>query len=692
VCVRRAGLDVLRECVPLPCGFSVVMLLRGRMRAATLMLSPSTSQSGPLTPHPSHSPLQGGWITYMRTDNPILSEAGMTEARKCAESLYGTTNLAMQARAIKKPKGSQEAHEPIRPAITEEGGGGDAGGFNLRPPLQGQQWQLYEMILQRTLASVMVDAQLHLTTVDVAAFTGNKVAAEGGKAATGTPDSVFRTSGTVIKEPGWMRAYEEGTDTAAGGAGGGERTGGGKLPVLEQGQALGCEGISALSHTTRPPARYTEASFVKELEAEGIGRPSTYSQILETLKDRGYVNVEGKAICPSLIAVVVVQLLERHFTEFVDTAFTARMELSLDCIAEGNAAKETYLGEYYLGPQGLRDKVRMSEENILPEEARRALLPMSFDGDDTGFRNVSIFVGPYGAYAQAKVDEATMLKANLPDAVCRDVQLLTPDTIQACLAAKKGPYNGTLLGHEDESGLPILLRVGRFGAYLQVGQGLAVGDGSGVEDADQVKPRTVSLPKNVPLGEVDMALARKFLSLPRVVCVHPETGKDVLAGVGPYGGFVRHSTTYRSLPAADDVLTIGSERALELLAAASKSSVASQTLANIGQLDGKNITVMKGRYGPYIKFGTVNARIPDMYRDMPEETPLAEAIEAILAKADATKGKGASGRRAGSGTGAGGGVKGKDSAKVKGGVASVAKAGIAKKRAVKAGHPLNLGP
>jgi len=511
----------------------------------------------------------------------------------------------------------------------------------MNPPLQGQQYRLYEMILQRTLASVMVDAVLDLTTLDVRASTKGA-----------HTDGVFRASGTVVKDPGWMRAYEEGNDSTGSAGGGVAGYGGGKLPALQQGQALGCRDVSSLVHSTRPPPRYTEASFVKELEAEGIGRPSTYSQILETLKDRGYVHVEGKAICPSLTAVVVVQLLERHFKEFVDTAFTARMEGQLDRIAMGQAAKETYLAEYYLGPEGLRDKVKMSEEMIVPEEARRALLPISFEDNSSKFGNVSVYVGPYGAYAQATTATAnadgtydgtsTMLKANLPDAVCRDVVLLTPDTVHACLEAKQGPYNGTLLGHEDNTGLPVLLRVGRFGAYLQVGEGRAVSPDPAGEDSGE-KPRTVSLPKEVALAQVDMAMARNFLSLPRIVGSHPETGKDMLAGVGPYGAFIRHSTTYRTLAASDDVFTVGSERALELLASASKSSLASQTIALIGQLDGKNITVMNGKYGPYLKFGTVNAKIPELYRDIPEEVPLADAMEAILTKtAQDPKGKGKS--------------------------------------------------
>ncbi len=413
-----------------------------------------------------------------------------------------------------------------------------------------------------------------------------------------------------------------------------------ELPALAEGDSLACTDLESLAHKTRGPPRYTEASFVKELEAEGIGRPSTYAQILETLKDRGYVQIEGKAICPSLTAVVVVQLLERHFKEFVDTAFTARMEAQLDRIAMGEVAKATYLAEYYLGPDGLRNKVQMSADLIEPEDARRALLPFRFGEAAANFSNVSVFVGPYGAYAQATAGRAAgqgaddmgegegerrVIKANLPDAVCRDVVLLTGDTIAACLEAKQGPLNGTLLGYDDESGLPVLLRVGRFGAYLQVGEANQTA-AQAPEDArapasPPAKPRTVTLPKDVPLSQVDMAMARKFMSLPRLVCQHPETGKDVLAGIGPYGPFVRHSTTYRSLAAADDVLSIGSERALELLAAASKSSLSSQTLAVVGQLDGSNITVMKGRFGPYLKMGAVNARLPDLYQDLPGASP-----------------------------------------------------------------------
>lgn len=587
---------------------------------------------------------EAGWITYMRTDNPILSQAAKGKARECVEQLYGADTLGSETRAIKKPKGSQEAHEPIRPALTDDPAA--PGGFNLKPPLQGMQLRLYDLILQRTLASVMTDALIDLTSVHVSARGP-------GEAPMGPPLAGFRASGMVVRSPGWMRAYQEGSDGSAGGAergAGADSSADKELPALAEGDTLACTDLENLAHKTRAPPRYTEASFVKELEAEGIGRPSTYAQILETLKDRGYVHIEGKAICPSLTAVVVVQLLERHFKEFVDTAFTARMEAQLDRIAMGEVAKAAYLAEYYLGPDGLRNKVDMSADLIEPEDARRALLPFRFEEAAKKFSNVSVFVGPYGAYAQATAagkaagdgdddggdgeGEPRVIKANLPDAVCRDVVLLTGDTIAACLEAKQGPLNGTLLGY-DESGLPVLLRVGRFGAYLQVGEVNQTADLAASPDASPpAKPRTVTLPKDVALSQVDMAMARKFMSLPRLVCQHPETGKDVLAGIGPYGPFVRHSTTYRSLAATDDVLSISGDRALELLATASKSALSSQALAVVGQLDGKNITVMKGRFGPYLKMGAVNARLPDLYQDLPEEIPLADAIEAILAKAD----------------------------------------------------------
>jgi DNA topoisomerase-1 len=215
---------------------------------------------------------EAGWITYMRTDNPVLSEAGRAQARLCVSERYGAENLGPEQRAIKKPKNSQEAHEPIRPAITEEasGGGGGGGGFNMNPPLQGQQLRLYEMILQRTLASVMVDAVLQLTTADVAARLPQAPAAA-------APEALFRASGVVVKDPGWMLAYQEGNDVTGGAAAGAGSSAGGaggvvggekELPALVKGQGVGCEEMTCLAHSTRPPARFTEASFVKELEAQ----------------------------------------------------------------------------------------------------------------------------------------------------------------------------------------------------------------------------------------------------------------------------------------------------------------------------------------------------------------------------------------------------------------------------------------
>jgi len=559
---------------------------------------------------------ESGLITYMRTDNPILSESALAIASKRAAEIFGPEAVPpadAAHRNIKKPKGSQEAHEPIRPAVS------DATGTFLLPKetgLHGKEAQLYELIFQRTLASVMCDAELDLTSVDIL-----------GEPADRSRDSAtFRATGRVIRKHGWMLAYLDSSDEQQGDTQ--------RLPFLQSDQELLCSELRLDEHSTKPPARYTEATLVKELEELGVGRPSTYTQIIETLKGREYVSMEGKALSPTLIAFVVTRLLETYFRDFIDTSFTARMEEELDRIARGEIKKEDYLSRYYLGDGGLRNQVEISESKILAEDARQVKLP-SLEPYAEEFQ---VLVGSYGAYVQAKKkggegkrgdegagggagDMPTVVKANIPQMFCKDVNQLTPDRIRKCLESRQGPHNGILLGQDDDE-QPILLRVGPYGLYLQKGD----------DDTEGKAAKRVPLPEGMDPDGVSLETAKAYLQLPRVICNHPETGAAIQVGVGRYGQFLLYQGTYRSLPASDDIFAIDCSRAVEIINAAAASPRSTRVLAELGEHEKQRVAVVKGRFGPYIKCGSVNAPLPEHLRDSPEDCTLEEAIEAIKLK------------------------------------------------------------
>ena len=462
---------------------------------------------------------EGGYITYMRTDNPVLSESAVKLARDCASARYGPGSLAAaaSARAAAKPKGSQEAHEAIRPAVSDSEGGAQ----QMRAPeatgLSGRELALYQLVFQRTLASVMVDAELELTSVHVRATL---------KEARCERDGLFRAGGKVVVKAGWMAAYQE--EVADDGPSPATEDGA-RLPKLKRGEVVKCSKVTSEGHETKAPARYTEASFVKELETLGIGRPSTYAQILDTLKEREYVSMLGKALVPSLTAFAVSAFLERYFEDFVDTAFTAKMEEQLDKIAQGEGSKEAYLSEYFLGERGLRCAIERTETAVEGEEARRVDLPILQREEARG---ISVSVGPYGAYVEKRepAEDGAAVKttrSKLPADLCTNVEALTVAVLQQCLSTREGPYNGSLIGMHPDSGAPVLLKIGPYGPYVQLGEDAAPETGKA--------PKRVSLPKGASMADMTLAKALAYLSLPRVVCLHPESGEEVRAGIGRYG-------------------------------------------------------------------------------------------------------------------------------------------------------------
>lgn len=517
---------------------------------------------------------EDGYITYMRTDSVNLSNEAITAARKCVESRYGREYLHPEVRQYtSKTKNAQEAHEAIRPAGSEMKTAEEQG-------LSGREADLYAMIWKRTVATQMAEAQLRFQTVTIAA-----------------DNAEFRATGRHVEFPGFFRAYVEGVDDPEAALDDQESA----LPPLNEQERLDCARLDAVGHETKPPARYTEATLVRTLEAEGVGRPSTYATIIGTIQDRGYAVKQGNQLVPTFTALAVTRLLETYFPNLVDLGFTAKMEQQLDDIANGEAERLPYLQQFYVGDTGLDQQVKSKEETIDPREA----CTLQLDGLTPKIR-----VGKFGPYLELQNgDEA--VTASIP----RD---LNPADITDEVAAKlieqkqAGPQS---LGIDPDSGLAIYLLSGPFGPYLQLGE---------VKDGEP-KPKRVSLPKNRDPQSITLQDALDYISLPRAVGNHPETGKVIKAGIGMYGPYVLHEKTYKSLGKEDDVLTIGLDRAVELLSQA-RVKVEAPPLKDLGKHpeDDAPVAVFEGRYGAYVKHKKTNATIPKD-RD-PTSVTLEEAL------------------------------------------------------------------
>jgi DNA topoisomerase I len=541
-----------------------------------------------------------GYITYMRTDSVHLSEQAIAAARSRIRQRYGESYLSDAPRQFTtRTKGAQEAHEAIRPAGTEM-----RTSEELR--LQGVEAALYDLIWKRTVASQMAEARLTQSTVLIAAV-----------------DAVFRASGRRVDFPGFFRAYVEGSDDPEAALEDRESP----LPRLVAGDPLLLQELAALSHQTQPPARYTEATLVKTLESEGIGRPSTYASIIGTIIDRGYVARDGGQLVPTFTAFAVTELLERHFPNLVDIKFTARMEDQLDDIAAGETAWLPYLREFFLGPEGLEHQVREGEERIDPREASTIRLPDL---------PAQVRIGRFGTFAEVRNGDDTVT-VTLPEGI--PPADLTAEQIDELVKAKKeGPE---VLGAHPETGEPILLLNGPFGPYVQLGETKEKG----------VKPRRASLPRGLTPEQLTLEQAVDLLSLPRTLGEHPETGKPVRAGIGRFGPFVVHDADFRSLKPEDDVLTVELPRALELLSQPKAAARGPKPLRELGPhpADGEPVVVFQGRYGPYVKHADTNATLPKGVT--PEEVSLEAAVELLRDRATKPKRsskKGRGGAKAGS--------------------------------------------
>jgi len=545
-----------------------------------------------------------GFITYMRTDSVHLSDQAIQASRACVAERYGKEYLSPAPRQFStKARNAQEAHEAIRPA-----------GESFRTPsetgLDGRDLALYELIWKRTVASQMADARLTMLAVDLEAAAGSA-----------TGPALFRASGKRIDFAGFFRAYVEGSDDPDAALEGQEVL----LPALAVGDAPACKAVEALGHQTQPPARYSEAALVKTLEKEGIGRPSTYASIIGTIVDRGYATLQSNALIPSFTAFAVTALLEEHFPDLVDTSFTARMESTLDEISTGKVSWLPYLEGFYKGESGLETQVQQREGDIDPGASRTVELE--------GLPCV-VRIGRFGAYLETKRvnDEGTeeLLKATLPAEI-------TPgdlDAEKAELILRQKADGPEALGTDPETGDEIYLLFGQYGPYLQRGQ----------VSEENPKPKRASLPKGVKPEELGLEDALGLLRLPRELGEHPDGGK-VQAGLGRFGPYVVHDKgkgekDYRSLKAEDEVLLIGLERAMELLAMPKKGRGGRTALKDLGTPAGADeaIQLFDGPYGLYVKQGKVNASLPE--GTTAETITLEQAVELLAAKAATGKAKG----------------------------------------------------
>jgi DNA topoisomerase-1 len=515
---------------------------------------------------------EAGLITYMRTDSVQLSGEAVEAIRRTVRDRYGEPFLSAKPRRFRtKAKAAQEAHEAIRPAGTRMRTADEL-------KLSGREKSLYELIWKRTLASQMADARQRHLSVSIEA-----------------DDAEFRATGKVLEFAGFFRAYVEGSDDPRAALEDQEVL----LPPLTEGDALDLKELEALSHETRPPSRYTEASLVKALEGKGIGRPSTYAAIISTIQERGYARREGKQLIPSFTAFAVTRLLEEHFPDLVDTGFTAGMEESLDEIAGGEVEWRGYLEGFYSGEEGLEARLLEHESQIDPREASTLELP----GLEAKVR-----IGRYGPFLEAQRD-GDRLTASIPDEIA-PADLSNQEAVALLEKQAEGPAE---LGEDPESGKTVYLMIGRFGPYVQLGEVEEVPKAKG-KGTKKTKPPRTSLPSGMEPGDVSLDTALRLLAMPYEVAQHPESGKPVKVGIGRYGPYVVCDGDYRSLKKDDDLLDLPAERALELLAQPKKGRRrgASKPLRELGEHpdDGNPVAIYDGPYGPYVKHGKTNASVP----------------------------------------------------------------------------------
>jgi DNA topoisomerase I len=560
-----------------------------------------------------------GLITYMRTDGVTIIPEAISAIRGLIAREYSQRFVAPFIREYKtKAKNAQEAHEAVRPTDVTR-----------RPQdvtryLDRDQARLYELIWKRTVASQMASAELEQTTADI------EVKGRDGKLYT------LRASGSIVQFEGFLKVYEEGRDDRVRAINKGkddhsEDDDGRRLPALAEGDRVTDRKIEAEQHFTQPPPRYSEATLIKRMEELGIGRPSTYTSTLAVLQEREYVRIDKKRLIPEDKGRLVTAFLESFFRRYVEYDFTADLEEKLDLISDGKLEWKDVLRDFWKNFMGAVDEIKDLRVGDVLEALNEILGPHIFpprpEGGDPrqcpncGEGRLSLKVSSkFGAFIGC---------SRYPD--CRFTRQLTQP---ADGPAEASTPDGKVLGYDPETGLAVTLRVGRFGPYVQLGEG-----------SKEEKPKRSSVPKGIDPNTLDLERALQLLSLPRVVGNHPETGHAITAGLGRYGPFILHDGTYANLPSVEEVFSVGINRAVVLLAekkAGGKSRfqrAAATVLKDLGEhpTEGGNVQVLSGRYGPYVKHGKVNATLPRGKE--PVELTMDEAVQLIAERAAKGPGK-----------------------------------------------------
>lgn len=555
---------------------------------------------------------EDGIITYMRTDAVQMAPEGIDQARRAIVKNFGADYLPEKARIYStKAKNAQEAHEAIRPTDM----------FRHPDTLRGDpdKHRLYELIWKRTLASQMRSAEIERTTADISVFATSR-------------DIALRAVGSVVTFPGFLALYgveaKEDRDPNAE-----EDEDSRELPPLNVGDRPKLEQALIEQHFTQPPPRYSEASLIKKMEEIGIGRPSTYAATITVLQDRNYVRLEKRMLIPEDRGRIVTAFLESFFARYVEYGFTASLEEKLDLISDGKLAWKDVLRDFWNDFQSHVEDIkdlRVSEVlDALNDLLSDHIFPAKADGSDPrrcpncGTGQLSLKLGKFGAFIGC---------SNYPE--CRYTMQLSDAATGG--ASEAGAGDG-ILGTDPESGLEVALKSGRFGPYVQLGDG--------------AEPKRSSLPKGWTPDSLTLEKALQLLSLPRPVGNHPETGKPISAGIGRYGPFILHDGTYANLPEVEEVFTVGLNRAVDLLAqkaaGGGRFGRGGSTPAAIKSFehDGGTISVRAGRYGPYVNQGKVNATLPKEVK--PEDVTIEQALELIAAKGGASGAKKSSSRSAG---------------------------------------------
>lgn len=539
-----------------------------------------------------------GYITYMRTDSVQLSAEAITAARNRIEELYGKDYLASEPRSYKnKIKNAQEAHEAIRPAgttmrtVAELGDG-----------LTDDERMLYEFIWKRTMASQMVDAKLQQTTLQL---TDNQSTA------------LFQASGRIILFPGYLKAHNNKTDNETASD---EEL----LPTIVVNDTLAGKEFLAEEHTTKSPARYTEASLVKELEIRGIGRPSTYATIIDTIQQRGYVYKNATALVPRFVAFGVVQLLQHHFSKLVNTTYTADMETDLDEVAAGNIKPLPYLQQFYFGNTA-KHELGLREMLKVDIDARSVCtIPIGKTEDN---KIINVRVGRYGPFVECIDTTGDSQTASIPTDLAPDE--LTVD--QALNFIEKQAAGPTALGTDPVTQESVYVLEGRFGPYVQLGDKPPKPEKGSKKKV--AKPKMKGLPKEVTPESITLDQALMLLSLPKVIGTYNKTNEDIVLDHGRFGSYIKSGIETRSLPITDSIFDFTLERAHELLNTPKQGGRRGPTkLKELGvhPATEKPIVIMNGRYGPYIKYQKINVSLPK--ESSPETFTLEAALELIAQK------------------------------------------------------------